>query len=58
MARKGGNPELERWQYQQIGEEPLEAQIVVRVTKKQKEKVEKVRRFTDKLRAWIDQLEE
>ena len=57
MARKNGNPDLQQYQYRQIGEEPLEASVKVRVSHRQKAKVARIPGFADKLRQWIDQME-
>jgi len=58
MARKGGNPDLIRHQFKQTGPEPLEFPLVVRLNQRQKNKVASIPGFAEKLRRWIDGLEE
>lgn len=57
MARKGGNPDLVRHQFKQAGPERLDMPLVVKLSKRQKDKVAGIPGFAEKLRRWIDEIE-
>jgi hypothetical protein len=57
MARKGGNPNLVRHQFKQTGLERLDIPLVVKLSRRQKDKVAKIPGFANKLRQWIDEIE-
>lgn len=39
MPRPGGNPELEKYQFEQKGDSPLDCRVTVRITKDMKRKL-------------------
>lgn len=56
MARKGGNPELVKFQFQQKSDEPFDKKVGCRVTQRQKEKLDKIKNWPEIFRQWVDSL--